>query len=86
MAGYSWRMGTRGSAPVTSAETVDKMESADGNRRAHGRALKRQLGDGRYDIVIGYTWRERIDGKFKIIRSGIIEEATRKWIDGEPYP
>lgn len=83
MSGYSWRKGTRGSAPVTSAETVDKMESADGNRRAHGRALKRQLGNNRYDIVIGYTWRERIDGKFKIIRSGITEEATRKWIDGE---
>lgn len=83
MSAFSWRAGTRGSAPVTSAETVDKMESADGNRRAHGRALKRNLGQGRYDVVIGYTWRERIDGKFKIIRSGITEEATRKWIDGE---
>lgn len=80
---YSWRMGTRGSKPVTSAETVDKMESADGNRRAHGRHLKRSTGPGMYDIVVGYTWRERIDGKFRIIRTGITEEATRKWIDGD---
>ena len=74
------------SKPVTSAETVDFMESADGNRRAHGRHLKRRTGTHTYDIVVGYTWRERIDGKFKIIRTGIIEEATRKWIDGEQYP
>jgi hypothetical protein len=69
--------------PCVSAETVEKLESLDGLRRAHGRVLKCSAGNGRWEPVVGFTLRQKIDGKFKIVGSKFTREYAVKFINGE---
>ena len=57
--------------------------SHDGTRAALGRNAKRSLGDGRYDIVRIWTLKERVDGRWVTLRSGVGTERAAEFI-GRP--
>jgi len=62
---------------------VEILNSADGNLRAHGRYVKRSLGDGMYDMVLAFTLRAKYNGKFKLIGGGYSREFAVEFIKGE---
>ena len=57
-----------------------KYVSADGNRTIASRYYKVSIGDGRYDAVEAWVLRERIDGRMKIVDTGMSEKVAFEFI------
>lgn len=56
-----------------------RIESVDGMRRASSLNCKKSIGPGRYAIVTAWTIREKVDGKWVVVRSGLFLKCAQEW-------
>lgn len=64
------------------ADEKRRIVSEDGLRWATNRWAKRKLPDNRWEPCETWTVRERQNGRAVVIRSGLSEEAARKYVEG----
>jgi hypothetical protein len=63
-----------------SPETIDRIVSADGTRWATSRSYKVSTGFGRYDIIVAWTLKQRVNGKIVTVSLHRSEAAAAAFV------
>ena len=79
MTAFNWRIG-QARGPNLVAANPQRLESADGQRWATGRNVKRHLADRRFDAVEVWTLKQRVDGKAATIERNADRKRAEEWV------
>lgn len=87
MAPSNYRVPRSRSANTVAANPVAMGSKADA-RWATGRNVKRDLGFGKWDIVVSWTLKQRAaDGSVETVSVGVNEECAKRFIEtGSKWP
>lgn len=61
-------------------KAIERIESADGMRWATSRAYKVSTGFGRYDIVVAWTLKQRVNGKIVTVSMHRSKDAADAFV------